>query len=94
MLTERARQMLRTVQRWLPARHIVVVADRGFAALALLAAVTNHTLSVVTRLRLDAALYEPVPPRRASDRGRPRKKGQRLPTLAQVLADPNTPWHP
>jgi hypothetical protein len=94
LLTERARQMLRTVQRWLPARHIVVVADRGFAALALLAAVTNHTLSVVTRLRLDAALYEPAPPRRASDRGRPRKKGQRLPTLAQVLADPNTRWHP
>lgn len=93
MLTERARQLLRTVQRWQPTRQIVVVADSGFAALALLAAVTNHTLSVVTRLRLDAALYEPAPPRRTSDRGRPRKKGQRVPTLEQVLADPNTHWH-
>lgn len=93
-LTERARQMLRTVQRWQPTRRIVVVADSVFDALALLAAVTNHPLSVVTRLRLDAALYEPASPRLASDRGRPRKKGQRLPTLAQVLANPNTHWHP
>ena len=43
-------------------------------------------------LRLDAALYEPAPPRRPGARGRPRKKGARLPTLAQVLADPATSW--
>ena len=61
LLTERARQVLRTVQRWQPTRPLVVVADSGFAALELLAAVTNHALSVVTRLRLDAALYEPAP---------------------------------
>ena len=92
LLTERARQVLRTVQRWQPTRPLVVVADSGFAALELLAAVTNHALSVVTRLRLDAALYEPAPPRLASHRGRPRKKGPRLPTLGQVLTDPSTCW--
>lgn len=92
LLTERARQMLRTVQRWQPTRPIVVVADSGFAALELLAAVTNHTLSVVTRLRLDAALYEPAPTRAVGSLGRPRKKGRRLPTLAEVAADPNTRW--
>lgn len=92
LLTERARQVLRTVQRWQPTRPLVVVADSGFAALELLAAVTNHALSVVTRLRLDAALYEPAPPRPASRRGRPRKKGPRLPTLGQVLTDPSTCW--
>lgn len=91
-LTERARQMLRTVQRWQPKRPIVVVADSSFAALELLAAVTSDTLSVVTRLRLDAALYAPVSERAAGSLGRPRKKGQRLPTLAQVAADPTTCW--
>jgi hypothetical protein len=46
----------------------------------------------VTRLRLDAALYAPAPPRKKGTQGRPRKKGARLPTLAQVLADPATVW--
>ena len=51
-----------------------------------------HTLSVVTRLRLEAALYEPAPERTAATQGRPRKKGQRLPTLAQVAVNPSTRW--
>jgi len=41
----------------------------------------------VTRLRLDAALYEPAPERRPKQTGRPRKKGRRLPTLPQVAHD-------
>ena len=92
-LTERARQVLRLVQRWLPERSVVVVADSSFAALELLAAVTSATLRVVTRLRLDAALYEPAPARVAGPPGRPRKKGRRLATLKQVADDPGTDWH-
>jgi hypothetical protein len=47
---------------------------------------------VITRLRLDAALYEAAPPRQPGTMGRPRKQGARLPTLAQVLANPTTEW--
>ena len=90
-LTERARQMLLLVKRWLPQREIVVVADSSFAALELLAAVRAE-VTVVTRLRMDAALYEPAPARVAGQRGRPRKKGARLPTLKHVLADAQTTW--
>jgi hypothetical protein len=46
---------------------------------------------MITRLRLDAALYDPAPP--YSGRGRPRKKGKRQVTLAQRLAAPQTCWH-
>ena len=49
---------------------------------------------MVTRLRLDAALYEPAPPRLPGTVGRPRLKGRRLPTLASRLADPRTVWTP
>ena len=91
-LTARARQLLRVVQRWFAERKFVVVADSSFAALDLLAAVTSDQLSVVTRLRLDAALYAPVPKRTPGQPGRPRKKGKRLPTLAQVAANPTTQW--
>lgn len=90
-LTDRARQMLQLVKRWLPERQIVVVADNSFAALDLLDAVRQE-VTVVTRLRLDAALYEPAPVRQGRQLGRPRKKGKRLPTLEHVLNNPQTVW--
>jgi len=68
-----------------------VVGDSSFAALELLAAVSSFA-TMVTRLRLDAALYTPAPPRRAGQPGRPRKKGERLPTLEAVLSDSHTAW--
>jgi len=93
-LTDWARQALLLLRRWLPQRALVIVADSGYAAIALLARCARlaNPIAVVTRLRLDAALYEPAPPRRVGLIGRPRKKGQRLPTLAARLADPATPW--
>jgi hypothetical protein len=93
-LTEWARQALLRRRRWLPGRALVIVAASGDAALALLARCARlaNPIAVVTRLRLDAALYAPAAPRQPGQRGRPRKKGQRLPTLAARLADPATTW--
>jgi len=92
-LTERAWQMIRLVGRWLPGRDLVFVADSSFAALELLDKVaTLPRASVITRLRLDAALYDPPPPRKPKTMGRPRLKGKRRPTLEAVLADKRTQW--
>jgi DDE superfamily endonuclease len=92
-LTERAWQMIRLVGRWLPGRDLVCVADSSFAALELLDKVaTLPRASVITRLRLDAALYDPPPPRKPKTMGRPRLKGKRRPTLEAVLADKRTQW--
>ena len=78
------------INRWLPRRRIVIVGDTAFASVDFLGAVRNY-VSVVTRLRLDANLYAPAPPRRPG-RGRPAVKGKRLPTLTQVLHDAGTAW--
>ncbi len=93
-LTDWARQALLLLRRWLPERTIVVVADSGYAAIALLARCTRlaRPVTAVTRLRLDAALYDPAPPRAPGQLGRPRLKGKRLPTLAARRADPATTW--
>src|SRR5262245_59924937 len=92
-LTERAWQMIRLVGRWLPGRDLVFVADSSFAALELLDKVaTLPRASVMTRLRLDAALYDPPPPRKPKTMGRPRLKGKRRPTLEAGLADKRTQW--
>jgi hypothetical protein len=90
-LTDRAHQLLRLVKRWLPQCAIVVVADSSFAALELLAAVRQQ-ICVVTRLRLDAALYDPAPPRTVDTPGRPRRKGARQPALQDVLDNAATAW--
>ena len=93
-LTDWARQLLLVVRRWWPERAIVAVADSTYAALEFLAACRAWCtpVTIVTRLRLDAALYAPAPPRRAGQIGRPRLKGPRQPTLAAVAADPHTRW--
>src|SRR5215210_6940513 len=64
-LTDWARQLLRQTQRC-------------YAALDLLGALLP-TMTCITRLRLDARLFTPAPPRRPGTRGRPRVRGERLP---------------
>ena len=62
-LTDWGRQLVLQARRWLPGRELVVVADSGFAALEFLAAVSRRGVACIMRLRLDAALYDPPPPR-------------------------------
>jgi hypothetical protein len=91
-LLERAWQMVLQLRRWLPNRRIVLTGDNTYAALDFLHRCQSllNPVTVITRLRLDAGLYEPAPP--YAGKGRPRKKGQRLPNLQQVAADPHTAW--
>jgi DDE superfamily endonuclease len=93
-LTDWGRQLALQARRWLPHRDFVLVADSGFSALCFLDAVRRSGITAITRLRLDAALFEPAPPRRSGTIGRPRRKGARLPTLARALTDKATLWRP
>ena len=92
-ITDWARQMIRQLHRWVPNRALVVVADGSYAVLDFLTAVIRlPRVTVITRLRLDAALYDPAPARTLTSKGRPALKGKRQPTLANRLVDPKTPW--
>jgi len=95
-ITEWAWQLLLVLRRWHPQREIVAVADRAYASLKLLdqCRKLSKPITFVTRLRLDAALYEPAPPRKPGQIGRPRLKGERLPNLSVVAEDPDTVWKP
>ena len=82
-LTDWARQMILQLRRWLPQRPLVLVGDGGYA------------VTLIARLRLDAALYEPAPPRQPGRNGRPPLKGRRLPALNTDAAAPEiTRDHP
>jgi hypothetical protein len=69
-ITEWAWQLLLLVRRWHLQREIVAVADRAYASLKLLESCRKlrKPITFITRLRLDAALYEPAPPRRPRQR--------------------------
>ena len=76
-------------RRWLPGRQLVVVGDSGFAALELLAALSRRGVACITRLRLEAALYDPAPPRlpgTPTDDPGPSPLGD--PTAKQPVAEP------
>jgi hypothetical protein len=91
-LTERAYQIVCQLRRWLPDRQLVVVGDSSYAVLDFLHACQTmvQPVTVITRLRLDAGLYDPRPPYAGS--GRPRIKGKRQPTLEARLLDADTIW--
>jgi hypothetical protein len=93
-ITEWAWQLLVLVRRWHPEREIVAVADRTYASLKLLdrCRALKKPITFITRLRLDAALYESAPPRYPGQTGRPRLKGERLPNLSMVAEDLKTAW--
>ena len=90
-LTDWGRQVLLQAARWLPGRKIIAVADSSYAAIDLLNAVRRH-VCMITRLRLDARLFDPPARRRPGAVGRPRVVGKRQANLAERLANPKTRW--
>lgn len=90
-LTDWGRQCLLQAARWLPDRKIIAAADSSFAAIELLRAVRRR-MCMITRLRLDARLFNPPARRRPGTIGRPRVIGKRQATLAKRLADPKPRW--
>ena len=91
-ITDWARQLVCQLRRWLPNKALSSVGDSAYAALDFLHACQSlrQPVTVITRLRLDAAVYKSAPP--YTGKGRPRKKGARLPTPQQSIADPTTCW--
>lgn len=86
------RQMIKQVRRWLPQQLLVLVVDGGFAAVALALACTASEVAMVSRMRLDAALYHPPGPQPAGKRGRKPTKGARQRSLKAWAARTDTPW--
>lgn len=81
-LIDLAQAMLKQLAAWLPERAFRLHADGFYATLAGRGLVRIHLIS---RMRRDAVLYEPLSATRGKKkRGRPRTKGRRLPTPEQM----------
>jgi hypothetical protein len=95
---ELAREGLAVVARWAaagaPGRTVYAVGDTTSTCRTTMEG-RPANVEAVGRLRPDAALFAPPPPRRPGQRGRPRTRGARLPT-PQALAAARTrrgTWH-
>ena len=80
-LLDLVEEMVNDVAAWFPDRTFTLTADGFYAPLAGRPLPRTH---VISRMRRDAALYEMPPARRKGQRGRPRKKGKRLPSPSQM----------
>ena len=93
-VTDWARQMVMLLRRWLPERPLVLVGDNGYAVLDLLHCCQSlrEPVTLIARLRLDAALYAPAPAREPGQNGRPPLKGPRRPPLKTLLDHADVTW--
>jgi DDE superfamily endonuclease len=82
---ELLREMVILVARWVGQRTVYLVVDSAYAGRTVLED-RPANVQVVSRLRSDAALYAPPPPRRPGQKGRPRRRGDRLPALQHLIA--------
>ena len=86
------RQMMKQVRRWLPGCRLVLVVDGGFAAVSLALACVKQHVTMVSRVRWDAALYHPPAPQPPGKRGPKPTKGQRQRSLQSWAERSETPW--
>jgi len=82
-LIELAAQMIREVRQWFPERPFRVVADGFYATLA---GKDMEAVTIISRIKRNANLYDLPSRRRKKQRGRPRKRGKKLAKLEKMAA--------
>lgn len=86
--------LMQTIRFWQPERAMILVGDGGYAAVELVGVCQRLEVALISRLRLDAGLYDFAGPQPASKPGPKPQKGARQPNLKQRLLDPRTEWQP
>ena len=87
--TELALEMVNVLLDWVPSRSIVLAVDAEYACKGIVRGLPAR-VTFVGPMNMDAALFAlPTPPK---GKGRPRKKGARLPSPAKLAADETIPW--
>jgi len=82
-LIELATEMIHLMQQWLPERLFCVVADGFYACLA---GKQFLNTAIISRIKRNAKIYDPVPKHKKKTRGRPRKKGRLLANPQKMTA--------
>lgn len=87
-----SRQMIMQLVCWVPHLPFILVGDGGFATGELAWTCLFHRVALVSRLKMNASLYDFPPAVEPGKRGRRAKKGTRLMNFKQMLAVPDLNW--
>jgi len=88
-----ASQMVRQVRRWLGrGTPFILVGDGGFAVGQLALDCIRYGVTLVSRLKMNAALFDFPPGKMPNKSGRRPSKGVRLMNFKQMLSLTNLPW--
>jgi DDE superfamily endonuclease len=88
---ELALGLIHRVARWFPDDQVIVLGDSAYGGRSVLSHLPPK-VHLISRVHPEGALYKPAPPKAPRTPGRPRKKGDRLPGMAEWAADPSQPW--
>lgn len=86
-----ARELISLVSTWFPHDDLVVAGDSAYGGQSVLSHLPAN-VHLLSHVHPKGALYEPPPPAAKKRRGAPRKKGARLPGMADWAADASKPW--
>lgn len=84
--------MVKQIVRWVPSVPFILVGDGGFATGELAWTCLHYNVSLVSRLKMNACLYDFAPEVKPGKRGRRAKKGNRLVNFKQMLNLPDLNW--
>jgi DDE superfamily endonuclease len=87
---ELAVELISLAAAWFPNRQLMVSGDSAYGGKSVLRRLPAN-VDLISHVHPKGALYEPAPPRKPGQKGAGRKKGKRLPTMAEWAADA-TPW--
>lgn len=88
----RTAHLAEILRQWYPERTIHLIGDGGFASIELVAACQRQEVNLVSRMRLDAGLYDFPSKRPQGKRGPDALKGERQRKLCDLVTDPKTIW--
>jgi hypothetical protein len=84
-------ELINLAARWFPNDEIIVLGDSAYGGRSVLSHLPPK-VQLISRVHPKAALYKPAPPKAEKTPGRPRKKGDRLPGMAEWAEDTSQPW--
>jgi hypothetical protein len=87
---ELAVEMLQMLASWFPERTLMVTGDSAYGGASVLQRLPEN-MHLISHVHPKGALYEPAPKDQSGRRGRHRKKGKRLPGMAE-WANNRQPW--
>jgi hypothetical protein len=85
-------QMLKQVIRWLTKTPIILVGDGGFACAELAWTCLKYKIGFISRLKINARLYDFPPLTEPGRKGRKKTKGTQLVSFKEMITMPDLEW--